>query len=75
MAEYIIETTEDTNFKYLRQDMIQNDVYWKGELVRCKNCKHSLTDGNGHWKCVCYGEIPNGNWFCANGETQEGDKR
>lgn len=55
--------------------------------VRCEDCKHRPTDPKGHNYgqdlefpddvCTCqvgdnwYSWMPDGNWFCANGEPKE----
>ena len=58
---------------------IGNDYQWSdnhGELVRCKDCKHSDhgtdEEGKRFLKClgICYGGTTP-DWFCAEGERRE----
>jgi len=41
------------------------------EVVRCKDCKHKGGFGCPWWK----GEIIPPEWYCANGERKDDDKR
>ena len=44
-------------------------------VVRCKDCKHFEKAGNDTFVyCHCnniHNEVPDGNWFCADGERKE----
>ena len=48
----------------------------EGHIVFCKDCKHCFVEGFVHERNVCelHPEIenPSDNWFCADGERQEG---
>lgn len=41
MAEYIVDTTNGIL-----------DAKTTGRIVRCRDCKHSATDGEGRYVCV-----------------------
>lgn len=59
MAEYIVDTT----------DGILN-AKTTGRIVRCRDCKHSVTDGEGRYVCAplrCTTE-PGG--YCHRGERR-----
>lgn len=70
MAEYIVDTTD--GILHARTT---------GELVRCRDCKHCLTDGEGRYltdgegRYVCmslrYTTTPDG--YCAWGERKESE--
>ena len=42
------------------------------EIVRCKDCKHCDTDTLEHCWCMILARSREPDWFCADGERQEG---
>lgn len=56
------------------------EIGYGQELVRCKDCKYCVKEPNGELYCdiLAVGYEPlgskkvNGDWFCADGERQEG---
>lgn len=60
MAEYIVDTTD--GILHARTT---------GELVRCRDCKHCLTDGEGRYVCMSlhYTTTPDG--YCAWAKKRE----
>lgn len=44
------------------------------EIVRCKDCKHSVKHQLGYGCGMNYHLATNGNWFCADGERKENDE-
>lgn len=41
------------------------------EIVRCKDCKHSVKHQLGYGCGMNYHLATNGNWFCADGERRD----
>lgn len=70
MIEFVItcdsERTSDGGYKVIQSK----------ELVRCKDCKHYQPwvgqSGAIYPQCVLHDEYPEADWFCADGERQEG---
>lgn len=70
MREIIIEVPNDFG-KELKPYRVNSDI--KGELVRCKDCKHwdeYISDENFGF-CPCYDGKTKAVWFCADGEKRE----
>ena len=44
------------------------------EIVRCKDCKHSVKHQLGYGCGMNYHLATNGNWFCADGKRKESDE-
>lgn len=60
MAEYIVDTT----------DGIYN-ARTTGELVRCMDCKHCVTDGESRYVCASLRCTTTPDGYCAWGEKME----
>ena len=43
------------------------------KVVRCKDCKFWYKDEYSHL-CAITGDLHPANWFCADGEQEEGDR-
>lgn len=70
MREIIIEIP--SNFgKTLKAEKVNAEI--KGEIVRCKDCKHKEKDGisEGYHYCNINGLQVTDDWFCADGERTE----
>ena len=70
MREIIIEIP--SNFgKTLKAEKVNAEI--KGEIVRCKDCKHKEKDGisEGYHYCNIKGLQVTDDWFCADGERTE----
>ena len=69
-----METNKTKEF-IIRRDCFGN-IYTQTELIRCKDCKHGypLTD-SAYYQCTLAfrtSERHERDWFCADGERQEG---
>lgn len=60
MSEYIVDTTD--GILHARTT---------GELVRCKECGHCLTDGEGRYVCASLRCTTTPDGYCAWGEKRE----
>lgn len=47
-------------------------IYSQAPLVRCGECVH-YTLRPGKWECDLYDWVHEPDWFCADGESTEGD--
>ena len=63
--DYIVELREE------EADELMDD-HWVGELVRCKNCKHSGIDSTSypHYWCSALSVYREADWFCSDGERK-----
>ena len=66
MKEIIIEVP-DRFGQELKLEKVNSEI--KGELVRCRDCKHCQRDSISR-VCVLTGDLRYGNWYCADGERR-----
>ena len=69
MKEIIIEVPDDFG-KTLKPERVNSEI--KGELVRCKDCKHGeecVKPHKDYW-CNLHDTYQYGDWFCADGERR-----
>lgn len=62
IREYIIKTSDE-----IMEEEISDRPQ---ELVRCKDCKHSMSYENGFYGCGKGHGLQLGDWFCADGERK-----
>ena len=71
MSEYIVEVNDHPTIKQEGCNVRCDDLFIQHEeIVRCKDCRHSIADGNGCGVHADYVDTtPDG--FCNHGERRE----
>lgn len=75
MAEYIFEIGEAL-YNEKTGEAVMKPTY-KGEIVRCRECKHRFIDGENVRFNVCelnHNKVQSDDWFCADGERRDDDE-
>ena len=69
MREIIIKVPDKFG-KTLEEEKVNSG--FKGELVRCKDCKHRNEANSPYWEIWCERNDRgvDGDWFCADGERK-----